>query len=74
MRRKDIASGKEILLGTNRFPDINEKVLSGIDFTRVFKSPVLANDLEIEPIKLFRGSEEQERMRLETDRGKNSRL
>jgi methylmalonyl-CoA mutase len=68
-RRSDISSGKEILLGTNKFPDLNEKILSGIDLTRGFKSPVLANDLEIEPIILFRGSEEYERLRLEGDKG-----
>jgi methylmalonyl-CoA mutase len=69
VRKSDIASGKEVLLGTNRFPDFTEKAPSEIDLTRVFKSPVLTNDPEIEPIRLFRGSEEQERMRLETDKG-----
>jgi methylmalonyl-CoA mutase len=68
-RKLDIASGKEILLGTNRFPEINEKAQSDIDLTRVFKSPVLESDLQIEPIKLFRGSEEHERLRLQADKG-----
>jgi methylmalonyl-CoA mutase len=69
VRKSDIASGKEILLGTNRFPDFNEKAPSEIDLTRVFKSPVLESDLQIEPIKLFRGSEEHERLRLGADKG-----
>jgi methylmalonyl-CoA mutase len=68
-RKLDIASGKEILLGTNRFPDINEKAPSEIDLTRVFKSPVPENNLLIEPINLFRGSEEYERLRLKSDKG-----
>jgi len=68
-RKLDIASGKEILLGTNRFPDINEKATSEIDLTRVFKSQVLESGLQIKPIKLFRGSEEYERLRLEADKG-----
>ncbi|MGA2407145.1 MAG: acyl-CoA mutase large subunit family protein [Bacteroidales bacterium] len=68
-RKLDIASGKEILLGTNRFPDINEKDISEIDLARVFKSQVLESDLQIEPIKLFRGSEEYERLRLKADEG-----
>jgi methylmalonyl-CoA mutase len=68
-RKSDIAKGKEILLGTNRFPDLNEKAPSEIDLTRVFKSPVLGSDLLIEPIKLFRGSEEYERSRLEAGKG-----
>lgn len=71
-RKLDIANGKEILLGTNRFPDLNEKAPSEIELTRVFKSTVLGSDLLIEPIKLFRGSEEYERLRLEGDkRSKN---
>ena len=68
-RISDIRSGKEILLGTNRFPDLNEKAPSGIDLARAFKSPVLQSGLEIEPIKLFRGSEEYEKLRLRTDEG-----
>jgi methylmalonyl-CoA mutase len=68
-RRLDIANGKEILLGTNRFPDLNEKAPEGIDLARVFKSQLSEKDLLIEPIKLFRGSEEDERLRLKTDKG-----
>ena len=67
-RKADIANGKEILLGTNRFPDFNEKAPSNIDLTRVFKLPVVESDHQIEPIKLFRGSEENERLRLGTDK------
>jgi methylmalonyl-CoA mutase len=66
VRKSDIASGKEVLLGTNRFPDFTEKAPSEIDLTRVFKSPIFESDLQIEPIKLFRGSEEHERLRLES--------
>jgi methylmalonyl-CoA mutase N-terminal domain/subunit len=67
-RKADIANGKEILLGTNRFPDFNEKAHSNIDLTRVFKLPVVESDHQIEPIKLFRGSEENERLRLGADK------
>lgn len=67
-RKADIANGKEILLGTNRFPDFNEKAPSNIDLTRVFKLPVVESDHQIEPIKLFRGSEENERLRLGADK------
>jgi len=67
-RKLDIASGKEILLGTNRFPDINEKAPSEFDLTRIFKSQELKSRQEIEPIKLFRGSEEHEKLRLQADK------
>jgi len=36
---------------------------------RVFKSIEQQNDLLIEPIRLFRGSEEIEKVRLEADKG-----
>lgn len=68
-RKSDIASGKEVLLGTNRFPDFNENAPSNIDFSRVFKYPPEESDHQIEPIKLFRGSEENERVRLGADKG-----
>jgi methylmalonyl-CoA mutase len=68
-RKSDIAAGKEILLGTNRFPDLDEKAPSEIDLTRVFKSPVVGSDLQVEPIKIFRGSEEYERLRSGADKG-----
>jgi methylmalonyl-CoA mutase len=64
-RKSDVANGKEILLGTNRFPFINEKDPSGTDLTRVFKAQDLEKGNDIEPIKLFRGSEEYERLRLQ---------
>jgi methylmalonyl-CoA mutase len=70
-RKADIKDGKEILLGTNRFPDNNEKAPSGIELSRIFKSKKLEKDLQTEPINLFRGSEEYERLRLEADKGEN---
>jgi methylmalonyl-CoA mutase len=68
-RKSDIASGKEILLGTNRFPDLDEKAPSEIDLARVFISPVVGSDLQVEPLKIFRGSEEYERSRLGAEKG-----
>jgi methylmalonyl-CoA mutase len=69
MRKSNIASGKEILLGTNKFPDINEKTAADIDLNRIFKSPVLEKELQIEPVKIFRGSEEYERLKLDAEKG-----
>ena len=71
-RKADVASGREVLLGTNKFPDINEKAPSGIDFSRIFKSKECENDLLIEQVKLFRGSENYERLRLEADKGEKN--
>jgi methylmalonyl-CoA mutase len=68
-RKSNIESGKEILLGTNRFPNLNEKASSEIDLDRVFKTKVPTDGIQIEPINLFRGSEEIERIRLEKEKG-----
>jgi len=68
-RKSDIESGKEILLGTNRFPNLNEKAPTDIDLDRAFKAQVTPDDIQIEPIKLFRGSEEIEMIRLEKENG-----
>jgi methylmalonyl-CoA mutase len=69
-RKKDIATGKEILLGTNRFTDVNVNAPSGIEISRLFKTQEPeGDDLLIEPVRLFRGSDEYERMRLEADKG-----
>jgi len=68
-RKSNIESGKEILLGTNRFPNLNEKAFSEIDLDRVFKTKVPTDGIQIEPINLFRGSEEIERIRLEKEKG-----
>jgi methylmalonyl-CoA mutase len=67
-RKAGIASGKETLLGANKFPDKNEKAPSGIDSGRGFKSAAKGSDMIIEPVKLFRGSEVIERVRLETEK------
>lgn len=66
-RKEAIANGKEILLGTNRFPDIDEEAPAEIELSRVFKTEERGSDLLIEPIRLFRGSEENERVRLKTE-------
>jgi methylmalonyl-CoA mutase len=67
-RKMDIASGKEILLGTNRFPDVNEKAPSDLDLDRVFESQEFENDLLVEPVRLFRGAEEQELVRIKAEK------
>ncbi len=69
VRKSDIASGKEILLGTNRFQNLIEHRPSEIDLDRVFKKQSISVDLQVEPINLFRGSEEIEKIRLEEEKG-----
>jgi methylmalonyl-CoA mutase len=63
-RRSDIESGREKLLGANLFPDSKESAPSDIDLDKVFRSQVYDTDLFIDPIRLFRGSEEYEELRI----------
>jgi methylmalonyl-CoA mutase len=73
-RKEDIANGKEKLLGTNLFPDNNEKALLQVDHDRLFKTIDLESDLMINPVRLFRGSEEYEKMRLELEKEAEAKL
>ena len=64
IRKTDIAEKKEILLGTNKYPDLNENISINPDFSRIF--PVKADEADkiVEPIRLFRGSEEIDKLRI----------
>jgi methylmalonyl-CoA mutase len=67
-RKNDVALRKEILLGTNQYPNLNEKISPEIIPGIKFGSATNGNDLLVEPVKLFRGSEEYEKLRLAVDR------
>lgn len=73
-RKVDITNGKEILLGTNLFPDENEKAPSGVELNRIFKSKEQESDFLIETINLFRGAEEFERLRIIDEIGGDRKL
>ncbi|MBK8884594.1 MAG: hypothetical protein IPN67_20250 [Bacteroidales bacterium] len=68
-RKEDFANGKVKLLGSNLFPDNNEKVLSQIDPDIVFKKHDYESELMIQPINCFRVSEEYEMGRIEQEKG-----
>jgi hypothetical protein len=46
---------------------MNEKAPSAIDLNRIFNMREKEGELVIEPIRLFRGSEDYEKLRLKTD-------
>jgi methylmalonyl-CoA mutase len=68
-RREDFVNGKIKLLGSNLFPDKNEKVLSQIEPEKVFQKKEYENDLMIEPIRFFRLSEDYETVRIQDEKG-----
>jgi methylmalonyl-CoA mutase len=65
-RDMNIARRKEIMLGTNQFPNFNEK-LDEID-TDVFKPFTLDAEIKVaEPLTIYRGAQAFEEMRYKTD-------
>ncbi len=67
-RRNDILSGKIRLLGTNLFPDLKEKAPANADRARIFRIPKPDGDPEVEPVRLFRGAEEAENERINSEK------
>jgi len=67
-RKKEISNRKLILLGTNQYPDPYEKISSSVDFNKIFNKRIYEKDLVVDPINLFRGSEEYEKLRIAVDR------
>ncbi len=64
IRKADIEGKKEILLGTNQYPDLRETISSDLDFSRIFPDKPEESDNIVEPIRLFRGSEEADKLRI----------
>jgi len=68
IRDLNIASRKEILLGTNQYPDFNEKIKNDIDFN-VYSWSLPENDnTEIKSIKFYRGAKPFEELRLSVEK------
>ena len=64
----NIATRKEILLGTNQYPNFNESVKDAIKIEAPHPSCGCGDDGKIaEPLKLYRGAEAFEEMRLKTE-------
>jgi methylmalonyl-CoA mutase len=64
IRTSDVAMKREILLGTNQYPDVNETISSSVDYNRIFPAQSDKTDNIVEPVRLFRGSEETDRLRI----------
>ena len=67
-RKADVAKRKDVLLGSNQYPNYTEKVSAKVDTARAFRSVPEAEDAEVRPLRLFRGAEEFERLRMATDK------
>ncbi|MGH7884189.1 MAG: methylmalonyl-CoA mutase family protein [Thermodesulfobacteriota bacterium] len=67
---KNIFKRKEVFLGTNKYPDLEEKILSKISKQKRSnsKNKNYENSVEFEPLLLARGSTQFERIRLKTEK------
>ncbi len=64
--RKDLARRKKTLLGTNQYPNTLEAVAQNINEKQTFADKKEGSS--IEPIQLFRGAEQFEKLRLATEK------
>lgn len=67
-RKNDVAIRKMILLGTNKYPNTEETVSSSVDLDYAFIKKSKEKDVMVDPITLFRGSEEYDKLRMAVDR------
>ncbi|MFO7575482.1 MAG: methylmalonyl-CoA mutase family protein [Bacteroidales bacterium] len=63
-RRDDIAKRREVQLGSNQYPSYNEKIPVRADKERLFSKAGISDQSEVKPLRLFRGAEEFEKLRL----------
>lgn len=64
-RKALIGSGKENMLGTNIYPDFNETMLENLE--KDIFTPEVSEGKMVRPIRMYRKSEEFERLRLKTE-------
>lgn len=71
LKAKDIATRRTSILGTNQFPNIQEKMLDQVEEEEDYDDDVKEGEVEkepkYEPLFLFRGSEDFEDLRLATE-------
>ncbi|MBN1597492.1 MAG: methylmalonyl-CoA mutase small subunit [Bacteroidales bacterium] len=71
-RKERLSTRKEVLLGTNQYPNIQEEVKDSIVEEIAFPTEKLSNTL-IEPIKQSRGATEFEKLRLAVEKHKGKK-
>jgi len=71
-RNLNIANRREILLGTNQYPNALEKADAKISLDTIISKTTKREDAIAEPIRPYRGAEEMETLRLKTDRAEET--
>lgn len=67
-RKNNISHRKEVLLGTNQYPNPEEKHLSDVAPAVNPESPENQGDLLVSPVRFSRGSEELEKIRMAVEK------
>ena len=67
-RKRDLATRKTVLLGTNQYPNTQEKISETVDLEKALFRKKAEKDLIVEPVALFRGSEEYDKLRIAVDK------
>jgi methylmalonyl-CoA mutase len=67
-RKNAAATRKTLLLGTNQYPNANEKISDAADLKKIFLERSYDSDLIVDPITLFRGSQEYDMLRIAVDK------
>ncbi len=67
-RKADMAKRKEVLLGTNQYPDFREKKSPDHDTVKLFTEYTPSAGEEVKPILPARGADEFEKLRLATEK------
>ncbi|MFN2336983.1 MAG: methylmalonyl-CoA mutase family protein [Bacteroidales bacterium] len=73
-RKEDTAKRREILLGTNQYPNFSEATAPEHDTEKLFPENTPEKDTEVSPIRPSRGGEEFEKLRLATERAQHRPL
>jgi methylmalonyl-CoA mutase len=72
-RRDMVASRREILLGTNQYPNVNEKMSDKINAEIAFPDSMANANKLADPLTPFRASQDFEKLRLRTEKKQGSR-
>jgi methylmalonyl-CoA mutase len=67
-RKKNKATRKTTILGTNQYPNNQEKISNTVDLNKVFSKKSVERNLTVEPITLLRGSQQYDKLRIAVDK------
>jgi len=67
-RKNNKAIRKTTILGTNQYPNNQEKISNTVDLNKVFSKKSVERNLTVETISLLRGSQQYDKLRIAVDK------